>query len=1181
MKKTLFMAMLTATLAVGYQHAQAQPAWPEVTGDARPGARWWWMGSAVDAQNLEWNIGQYADCGMGSLEITPIYGVTGNEKNELSYLSEGWFAALKAAQQSGQAHGVAIDMNGGTGWPFGGPWVKTAQAAGKLVTKNTTLDADGTQALTMDVSTPESGATLSRVLAYQQDGDGVHDVTAMVQDKKLSWVAPAGKWLLIAVYDGHTGQQVKRAAPGGEGPVVDHYDADAVRSYLQHFDTQFQAHGGQWPRSFFNDSYEVYGADWTPRLFEQFEQRRGYKLEDHMDQLLGLGKRKDQDNQVLADYRQTLSDLLLDNFTTQWTQWAHGHGATTRNQGHGSPGNLLDFYGAVDIPETESFGISDFQISGLRQDPGFTAKNLSDLSTLKYASSAAHVMGRPLVSSETFTWLAEHFRVSLSQMKPDLDFFFLSGVNHIFFHGTTYSPREATWPGWKFYASIDMSPTNSIWRDAPSLMQYATRCQSFLQMGQPDNDLLVYAPFVDAMHKNTGANQARLQLFDINTLSQKIPSIPTTVKNVEAAGLDCDYISDRQLLATTCSDDGLLLTPGGATYRALVIPVTTHMPADVVAHIEQLEAQGARVVRKNDVATIQSLGLDGEALRTQLGLRVLRRKNATGHHYFITNLSKNDVEGRVPLAVPFQGAALFNPLTGSIKQASVDDGRVWLSLRSGESVILQTYNQSGEWREESGERNVESGESGALTVDLPVVEATPIEVGGPWTLSFTEDATPALATAFTLDKAQTWETLSTETAQLMGTGIYETTLRLTQRQLQRGDAGFRLNLGDVRESARVYINNVYAGCAWCAPFVLDVSGLLHEGDNQLRIEVTNLPANRISQMDRDGTQWRRFKDVNILDIVDGSTSVANQNYSNWKPVASGLASQPTLVPLRTQATALKATFSGFDADGQAFYPAYRLSAPSGLAVTGVSVTTADGQPYTDFTLTDSHDRLVLRAQAAGLVTIVATDAEGQQSEAYVEAPGAYDQLAVYDLTTATPPAGGWMELASDNAITGFGATGKLPWRRANSNGKQVSLFSGLDFSCDRSAYYFFYPGYGMTCNYDFTAAHEAQPYDAMLVSYLKGEGETAYDAADSLVVVEACAAGASSVQASLLGTQAMTIYRSVQLYRPRHLPIDDGINKTAADPKASVGQWFNLQGQRVAVPRRGLYIRNGRKTLVR
>ena len=265
---------------------------------------------------------------------------------------------------------------------------------------------------------------------------------------------------------------------------------------------------------FFNDSYEVYGADWTDDLFEQFARRRGYKLEHFLPDFLSKD-RTETTRRIISDYRETLAELLQENFTRQWTDWAHKHGSRTRNQAHGSPGNLIDLYATVDVPECEGFGLSDFGIRGLRKD-SLTRPNDSDLSMLKYASSAAHIAGKPFTTSETFTWLTEHFRTSLSQCKPDMDLMFISGVNHMYFHGTTYSPAEAAWPGWKFYASIDMSPTNNIWRDAPAFFDYITRCQSFLQMGQPDNDFLVYLPAYDMWDELDG----RLLLFDIHKMAK-------------------------------------------------------------------------------------------------------------------------------------------------------------------------------------------------------------------------------------------------------------------------------------------------------------------------------------------------------------------------------------------------------------------------------------------------------------------------------------------------------------------------------------------------------------------------------------------------------------------------------------------------------------------------------------
>lgn len=1166
MKRTL-MSTIVFMLGMGTIAAQQTLQWPEVTREMKPGARWWWMGSAVDAANLQWNIGQYAQTGIGTLEITPIYGVTGNERNELSYLSTDWMNALKVCQEAGDAQGVDIDMNGGTGWPFGGPSVSISDAAGKLVTKNETQTGDGSTELTFSVAAPEANASLNKVMAYRQDAEEVMDVTSYVSGNTLRWTVPAGEWLLLAIYNGHTLQQVKRAAPGGEGYVLDHYNADAVARYLKYFDARFSNASARWPHSFFNDSYEVYGADWTPQMFSEFEKYRGYKLEEHMDQLLGLGKRKDTGNQVLADYRQTLSDMLLNNFTRQWTAWAHGHGVTTRNQGHGSPGNLIDFYAAVDIPEIEGFGITDFKIKGLRTDPGFTSQNLSDLATLKYASSAAHVTGKKMTSSETFTWLTDHFRTSLSQMKPEVDLMFVAGVNHIFFHGTTYSPQQAAWPGWKFYASIDMSPTNSIWRDAPSFMEYATRCQSFLQMGEPDNDLLVYAPFQDAMHKNTGANAARLQLFDINTLSDKIPSMVTCVKNVEAAGLDCDFISD-QLLLTTTFTDGMLQTAAGTRYCGLIVPVATNIPADVQAHLDELKEQGAAIVYKNDAASVASFGVQGEELRTKLGLRVIRRKNATGRHYFVTNLSPTDVSGMVTLAVPFMKAALFNPMTGEVKEAFVNEGKVWVSLKSGESVILRTFDEGtggGQW---------------TSVADTPVIEMAGIPIESKWTLSFTDSTYSSIPLqTYALDKLSTWENLDAATAEAMGTGVYETTFSVDARLLAMANGGMLLRLGDVRESARVYINKVYAGCAWSAPFELDITGLLHEGDNTLRIEVTNLPANRIRKMDIDGTTWRIFKDVNILDVVNGNTSVANVKYDQWALVPSGLNSKVQLIPLRRQATELDAELVGFTQQSADYYPVYQLTAPSGQKITNLTAAETTGTAFTDYSFDAELSLLTVTGTAAGYIEFSAIDAAGGVSTTYLHAYGPYDQQRMIDFTQDAAPLCGWQVMGNTTSMTGF--EGSYAWRRApEKSTTTVELYTGVTAQSEKNTYYFYYPGYGMAPNNDCQLViSDAQAGDICLLSYLQGTAaKSAYQAGDSLVTLLTCDDAASGLSVALTSRTAYYIYRELQHYRPRSIAESiDAVRPSAVSSSC----YYTLQGMRVARPQRGIYIKDGRKVIVK
>ena len=271
-----------------------------------------------------------------------------------------------------------------------------------------------------------------------------------------------------------------------------------------------------------------------------------------------------------------------------------------------------------------------------------------------------------------------------------------------------------------------------------------------------------------------------------------------------------------------------------------------------------------------------------EAMKTQLGLKLIRRSHpstspsgATSHHYFIANLTPHDVDATVPLAVDFSRATWIDPMVSSAPYAAeVHDGQLRVRLRSGESRLLWTENSTA------------TGTPGSTSVDdshAAVAGAEPdtLFLTRGWTLTFM-DSTPAVAESFRLDALNTWEGLSQQTAELMGTGVYECTFDLdTDEQVQRS---WQIDLGDVRESARVSLNDKEIGCAWAVPFVLPLpEGVLRKGQNHLRIEVTNLPANHIAALDRQQVPWRKFEDINVVDI-----NYRRSTYENWSPMPSGL-----------------------------------------------------------------------------------------------------------------------------------------------------------------------------------------------------------------------------------------------------------------------------------------------------
>jgi len=321
-----------------------------------------------------------------------------------------------------------------------------------------------------------------------------------------------------------SGQKVKRAGLGGTGYMLDPFDPEAMKLHVAQFDKWFGKAAqsvtcedlvrddstdeaadilvAARPRAFYHDSYEYYGA----------EPKKG----------------QDVDESQLACFK-------------VWTDWCRENGYLTRNEAHGAPSNWLDFYALADIPETEMFG-----------------KNDRDILISKFASSAAHVKGTKLVSAESCTWIDEHFCERPAEIKSFLDRLFLAGVNHVFYHGCCYSPVEAVWPGWCFYASLEMNPRNPIWREMGALNAYVTRCQSLFQTWTPDNDIAVLWDPTSFREKHKG-EVARMTVHARDWFyGEKIGEV---AKELYEAGYAFDYISPRMVKAGLAKKYAELVDP--------------------------------------------------------------------------------------------------------------------------------------------------------------------------------------------------------------------------------------------------------------------------------------------------------------------------------------------------------------------------------------------------------------------------------------------------------------------------------------------------------------------------------------------------------------------------------------------------------------------------------------------
>ena len=278
---------------------------------------------------------------------------------------------------------------------------------------------------------------------------------------------------------------------------------------------------------------------------------------------------------VRHDAHLTLSELNLERFFAPLVAWASGRGMKARIQAHGAPSDVMQAYGLADIPEGENIFLGDRYQVNLRHR--------------RLASSAAHLYGKPLASSETYTWLRTPlFTTTLEQMKPATDAVLLDGLNHIVNHGYSYSPPEAGQPGWYFYASTEANHTNTWWRHYPHLARYVQRACALLQQGVAVNPVAVYLPIAD-LYARFGAGGLHIDVEAEGLIDARLFS------GLRQAGYDFDLIHDHALAALAKVEGGELRA-GTARYSVVIVPAARYLPPESAERLLELVRGGGHVI---------------------------------------------------------------------------------------------------------------------------------------------------------------------------------------------------------------------------------------------------------------------------------------------------------------------------------------------------------------------------------------------------------------------------------------------------------------------------------------------------------------------------------------------------------------------------------------------------------
>ena len=911
--------------------------------DSKIMMRWWWFGPAVSNDELEREIRLMKAGGIGGFEVQPVYPLALDDpsrdfKNDL-FLSDTFIEALRFASSKAQEVGLRMDLTLGSGWPYGGPAVPVTQAAGQL-----RVEISSIKPATDRIPLPSLGAGEQLLAVFQAQGE--LNPFAAESAKEVSGIedgavrVPAGlqgPHVLLFFIASRTGQTVKRPAVGAEGFVLDHYDRAALDAYLSSVgDRLMEAFPSNPPRAIFCDSLEVYGSDWTGDFLQEFRKRRGYDLKPYLPALVGnVGA---QTGAIRHDWGETLTALFNERFVSRLEEWAHLHHTLLRAQLYGTPPAVLSSYALIDLPEGEGARWKGF-------------------APTRWASSASHVYGRVVTSSETWTWLhSPAFRATPLDLKAEADVHFLEGINQLVGHGWPYSPPEAGEPGWRFYAAAALNQHNPWWFVMPDLALYLQRVSFILRQGKPVNDVALYVPTDDAW-----AHFARGQTSVSEVMEARFG--PYLIARLLEAGYGFDFVDDTAINRFAQVENATLVLNGNR-YGIVVLPGVERMPSETLRKLDRFARQGGVLVATHRAPSLAPGLMGAETETHQIGELSQRLFEGAGAPARLVNDVARELDqalhGRHPPDVSFSPAS---PDIGFVHRSAAWADIYFLANTGNQIQRTQaTFRVEGaepEWWDpftgEASAANVlartEAGTT-KLSLDLepygsrilvfsrrplvlPKPRPSPVEItenlpppmdlSAGWKVTFLQAAnevdtrqsevpSPATQTGKSvfMNHLRSW-TVDESTRFFSGEVVYEKTFILPASQA-RSEADLWLDFGGgtavrpspghgegmqawfeapVREAAVVYVNGQRAGSVWHPPYAARLTGLLRAGENELRIVVANTAINEMA-----GTA---LPDYRLLNSRYGERFTP-QDMNGLQPQPSGLLGDLRLVARPAQPT---------------------------------------------------------------------------------------------------------------------------------------------------------------------------------------------------------------------------------------------------------------------------------------
>ena len=908
--------------------------------DARPGVYWYFLDGNISRNSITEDLESMKKAGIGSVLFLEVN--LGVPRGKIDFLSPEWQDLFKHITSECERLGIAISLGLGPGWcGSGGPWVKPEESMRHLVSSSVTVEGGNVKSIVLhqpvprkpyfgeDVFTPtlkkqwndyykdefvlafpatDSSykiANIDRKALYYRDPytsmpgtppflpepysfnplpagqvidkNKIIDISKLLQpDGSITWQVPPGKWTITRFGMRNNGAVTRPAPLPGLGFECDKFDTAAFQHHFDNFIGKIitpnkNLTGGI--KTLHMDSWEMGAQNWSDQFRSEFINRRGYDPLPYLPVFNGfvvgsllLSER------FLWDVRVTAEELVFQNHALYVKKLAHQYGLNFSIEPYDmNPCADLDLGAIADVPAGEFWNKGN----------GF----VSDFSCIE-AASIAHILGKPVVMSESFTtdWNRDPYICYPTVLKNRGDWAFCAGVNHFFYH--TFAHKA--WLGDQYLPGMSMGGFGvhwdrgqTWWYMSDSYHKYITRCSYLLQQGGPVADILYLTP--------EGAPQ----------VFRAPPSafIGNSDSMPDRKGYNFDGCSPDMLIKNAGVKDGKIVFKSGATYQVLVMPSNKTMTPQLLKKIESLVTDGATIIGNppmqspslsnypdcdNEVRKISekmwesfsvpisvtkrhygkgSIYWGGmmsvtedkslypayqatekvlkemkiiEDFVSQEDIRYTHRQFPDFNIWFVSNKTNKSLQTNCTFRSDKGSIEIWDPVTGEfspVHQFVKNPGTVTITINFAEyQSYFVVFDNHGK-----AEKSIQSIEG--INKESSIL----LSINGPWEVSFDPKWGGPEKIIFT--SLDDWTKRTEEGIKYYsGTAFYRTKFEYSSNQT---DGPIYLALGDVYNMARVYLNGQDLGEVWTAPWQVNIANALHKGVNKLEIEVVNLWPNRI------------------------------------------------------------------------------------------------------------------------------------------------------------------------------------------------------------------------------------------------------------------------------------------------------------------------------------------------